>query len=198
MCKNLSKLKITNHPSLQHMKHNICTDWMMHQNLDFYSPDCSSMNRKQNAWTLTSTHVNALTLTQGFLHFFMPSTGFNNHIRLYAHSGKCCSGNSTAGDETAVTSVKALTGSHFYTLTSCQWGNSGMKQFLLYLWTWTLLQVLSTLLSCGSQRSSISISISCSADNITSLSLLMDKGCFHVSLEKHFFQALKWHWGQFN
>lgn len=43
----------------------------------------------------------------------MPGTGFNNHIRLYAHSGKCCSGNSTAGDETAVTSVKALTGSHF-------------------------------------------------------------------------------------
>lgn len=42
----------------------------------------------------------------------MPSTAFKGHIRLETHSGKCCSGNSTAGDETAV-SVKALTGSHF-------------------------------------------------------------------------------------
>lgn len=55
-----------------------------------------------------------------------------------------------------------------------------MKQFLLYLWSCILLQVLSTLLSCGSQRSSISISISCRGDNTTSLSLPTDKGCFHV------------------
>lgn len=173
--------------STTHIKHeSICLNWWNEAlNVVFlFSPDRNTMNRKHDLWTQTK----ADRQTCEFLNFFLPSRGINSHFRLQTHTGKSCFisslGNSTAGDETAVKSVKPLTGSHFLLSNfqsvkppAVEWNNPSFRSE-------PGICCRPSVHYCHVEVRGAVTALVSAAVVITyskSLSLLMDKGCFHVS-----------------